>query len=308
MRSNRKIVALLLMFALSLGYMQLAAAQDIPPGVTRNLVPYGTHPLQRFDVYVPTTKHPATTPSPIFFYVHGGGWDSGDKLARQMYYNKAARWVPRDFVFVSINYRLMSPNNGITPLDQAQDVARALAEVQRLAPSWRANPDKVILMGHSAGAHLITLFASEPIGNWAYTLKPWLGTVSLDGAALNLVEVMSNPHPAYFDAAFGNNPLFWRAASPFHQLEGPTKPWLGVCSTIRPFYVPNSCYYADKYATEAERLGSPYAEDQPEELTHEQVNDSLGLENDYTRRVETFLRTLDPEVSKRLPQFAIGQF
>lgn len=301
MRNHLKTFALLLMVALSLGYSGLASAQAVPPGAERYLVSYGAHPLQRFDVYLPKNKRLLSTPSPIFFYVHGGGWDAGDKLATQMYYNKVARWVPRDFVFVSINYRLMSPGNGIDPLDQVQDVATALSEVQRLAPEWRANPDKVILMGHSAGAHLITLFASNPIETWSLVLKPWLGTVSLDGAGLDLVEVMRNPHPGYFDAAFGINPLFWRAASPFKQLEGPTKRWLGVCSTVRPFYVPDSCHHAGNYAAEAERWGSPYAEPLPVALTHEQVNDTLGLENSYTRSVEAFLRTLDPEVSKRLP-------
>lgn len=309
MRNNHKICSLLLMFAFSLGLSSLAHGELVPekpPGVDRILPnqTYGeSHPLRTFDVFLPA-KPAGSTPSPIIFMVHGGGWDTGDKVVRGVYYNKAARWVPRDFVFVSINYRLINTANPITPLDQTHDVALALAEVQRRAPEWNANPNKVILMGHSAGAHLISLFASTPMSAWGtLPLKPWLGTVSLDGAALNVVPIMRDTrHPDYFDTAFGTSELLWEAASPIYALEGPTKPWHGVCSPLRPEWFPDSCDQSDKYAIEAQRLGSPHATwHEQSELSHEEINSQLGLDGPYTRRVEVFMRGLDSEISKRLP-------
>jgi len=48
------------------------------------------------------------------------------------------------------------------PLTQAEDVARALAKVQDLAPGWGGDPANIILMGHSAGAHLVAVITAAP--------------------------------------------------------------------------------------------------------------------------------------------------
>lgn len=80
------------------------------------------------------------------------------------------------YALVSTNYRL-SP--AAHPLEQADDVARALALVQQQAPQWGADPRRLVLMGHSAGAHLANRQLGAPgmytdlVTNWlADALKP----------------------------------------------------------------------------------------------------------------------------------------
>ena len=115
--------------------------------------------------------------------VHGGGWRRGDKASPGVVGEKAAHWLAKGYVFVSVDYRLLPDAD---PLQQAHDVAAAVASVQKRAPQWRADPRRMVLMGHSAGAHLVALLGAAPsLLAQAGALRP-LGVVALDSAAMNL--------------------------------------------------------------------------------------------------------------------------
>ncbi len=134
----------------------------LPEGVQRLFdVPYGNDPLQRMDVYLPpAAARPSAGPrAPILFMVHGGAWRTGDKAMERVVQEKVARWVPLGFVLVSVNYRLL-PDTGVAL--QAHDVATALATVQQRAAQWGADGTRTVLMGHSAGAHLVSLLNAQP--------------------------------------------------------------------------------------------------------------------------------------------------
>ena len=262
----------------------------LPPGVRvlRN-VPYGGDPAQRMDVYLPAQ---GAQRAPVIFMVHGGGWSRGDKAMRSVVQNKVARWVPRGFVLISTDYRMLP---GTRPIEQARDVARALAVAQARAAGWGADRDRFILMGHSAGAHLVGLLAAEPALAFDQGALPWLGTVSLDSAAINVVAIMQGPHLPLYDAAFGDDPAYWRAASPLQQLKTRGVPFLAVCSTRRR----ESCPQARNFVDKAHGLHM-HAQVLGEDLSHRQINEELGLPGGYTAQVEAFLATLDPAVAQRL--------
>src|SRR5262249_10514809 len=132
------------------------AAAELPKGVVlRPDIAYGADPAQRMDVYLP----PHLERAPILLMVHGGAWRIGDKDNARVVDNKVARWVPKGVIFVSVDYRMMPDAE---PLTQAADIALALAKVQALASSWGGDPDNIILMGHSAGAHLVALLTAAP--------------------------------------------------------------------------------------------------------------------------------------------------
>ena len=232
-------------FALAVALSLVAAPSQAAPAGLRLLrdVPYGTDPLQRMDVYLP----PQAAGAAVILMVHGGGWRLGDKGARAVVERKVDRWVSRGFIFISANYRLLP---GASPVEQAGDVARALAAAQRKAASWGGDPAKFILMGHSAGAHLVALLAASPAAASRQGARPWLGTVSLDSAALDVVEMMQARHAPLYDRAFGSDPAFWKAASPFHALSGAAAPFLVVCSTRRA----RSCPQAERFAARAPRF------------------------------------------------------
>ena len=97
---------------------QAAAAEAVlPAGVLRIAdVPYGADPAQRMDVYVPTSPNTGTNSlvasavrAPVIFMVHGGGWRYGDKAMGRVVQEKVSRWVPKGFIFISINYRMLQP-------------------------------------------------------------------------------------------------------------------------------------------------------------------------------------------------------
>ncbi|AIF46996.1 alpha/beta hydrolase [Dyella japonica] len=264
-------------FALLLawGGIHAAVAMEI-----RHDLAYGAAPAQRLDVYLPATPHDA----PVIVMVHGGAWMIGDKSHRAVVEPKATHWTQAGYVFVSVDYRLW-PQAG--PLEQANDVADALAYVQQHAKAWGADPSRIVLMGHSAGAHLVALLSSSPSLATGRGAQRWLGTVSLDAGAIDVPGIMGAPHAGFYDRVFGKNPASWREASPIDRLGRDALPILLVCSRQRKA----SCPHNEGYAAKAQGLGVR-ASVLPEPLTHGQINATLGEPGDYTGAVDAFLHGL----------------
>jgi acetyl esterase/lipase len=247
---------------------------------------YGRDPKQRFDVYVPA----GAARAPVIFLVHGGGWRTGDKAGRAVVENKVAHWSRDGVIVISVNYRLLPDAD---PLEQARDVARALAAAQSHLAEWGGDPAKVTLVGHSAGAHLVALLAAEPSLATSLGAKPWLGTIILDSAVLDVVATMTRPHLPLYDAAFGRDTAFWRATSPAAHLARGTAPLLMVCSSKRR----DSCPAAMRLAAQAKALGVR-AEVLSEAKSHREINEQLGADVAYTSAVDRFLASLDPALAR----------
>lgn len=243
-------------------------------------VPYGPDARQRVDVYLP--DRPAD--APVIFMVHGGAWMIGAKSNRSVVRNKADHWLPRGYIFISAGYRLLPDAD---PVTQAKDVAAALAAAQKKAASWGGNPDRFVLMGHSAGAHLVMLVSADPTIARQAGVRPWLGTVALDSAAYDVETLMRQRHLRLYDRAFGKDPSYWRAASPTLRLKDKSVPFLLVCSTRRQ----TSCPQAAALAKKARALGGR-AVALPVPLSHGAINRDLGEKSSYTDAVDGFLRSL----------------
>ena len=256
----------------------------IPAGGTaiRN-VAYGPDPAQRFDLYLPANASRA----PVVFYVHGGGWANGDKTNPGLA-NKLAYWLPKGYAVISSNYRMVP---AAMPLEQARDVARGVALAQRRAGEGQVDPARVVLMGHSAGAHLVALLGADPRMLIQAGATPARGIVSLDSGALDVPALMGQRRvPKLYHEAFGADPAYWRSVSPQQQLARNGLPMLLVCASERHF--PTSpCDEARKFARQAEALRVPMAV-QPEPLDHGEINKTLGLPSDYTRRVGAWIDRL----------------
>lgn len=264
-----------------------AALLKLPPGVkVLRDVAYGPDALQAMDIYLP----PHADHAPMIMMVHGGAWRLGDKASRAVVENKVARWVPKGVIFISVNYRMLPT---LYALKQADDVARAMAFAQAHARAWGGEPVQLILMGHSAGAHLVALLAASPQAAYKFGAKPWLGTVALDSAALDVVSIMERPHPRFYDKAFGSDAAHWRQASPFHVLTPGASPLLAVCSTLR---LDHPCVQAKAYAAKAAAMGVRVSLLE-RAATHKEINDNLGLPGNYSDAVDAFLATLAPGVA-----------
>jgi len=191
-----------------------------------------------------------------------------------------------------VNYRML-PN--AAPTEQARDVSRALAVAQMQAASWGGDRNRFIMMGHSAGAHLVALVATNDRAAAEAGTGRALGVVMLDSAALNVVTIMEGRHPRLYDDAFGTRPADWIAASPYHQLRSAIMPALAVCSTPRR----DSCNQAQDFVAKAVSLGSR-ASVLPVNLSHREINVQLGENEAYTSDVERFMASLDSVVARRL--------
>ncbi len=240
---------------------------------------YGSDPAQRLDVYVP-----AVPSGSLIVVVHGGAWALGDKASVATVAAKVAHWLPAGHVVVSVNYRLL-PRAG--PLEQARDVACAIAHVQEHARSWGADPARVILLGHSTGAHLAALLAADADLCRAAHARPWLATLLLDSAALDVVHAMQAPHRPFFDRAFGPSEDDWRDASPLHRLRTRPAPILVVHSSLRPESEQQARRFAEAVAAVGGRV-----EVLPVALSHAEINVQLGEDGPYTARVDAFLASV----------------
>lgn len=138
--------------------VQLGAANLIETAnVPRTEVAYGDGPRQRYDVYpaLDSVGRPRVTPAPLVIFVHGGSWESGDK--------RGYAWVGEalaqmGYVAVLVNYGLM-PETRFP--DFVDDAARAVAQIRRNAVAYGGDTTRVVLMGHSAGAHIAALVAYD---------------------------------------------------------------------------------------------------------------------------------------------------
>src|SRR5882672_3349922 len=135
MKTMKRLSPLLVAFAL----VSEVRAQD----VKRN-IPYAdpAHERQVLDVYSPRDAKNL----PVVFWIHGGGWQTGDKTGVQM---KPKVFVDQGFVFVSTNYRLLPSVDMATIV---RDVARSLRWVHDHIAEHEGDPKRLLIMGHSAGA------------------------------------------------------------------------------------------------------------------------------------------------------------
>ena len=136
-------------------------------------VSYGTDAKERFDVYTPLHVNTSTL-APVIFMVHGGAWKIGDKKSQSVVENKVNYWVAKGYIVISTNYKLLpeAPVN-----EQVNDVAKALGFAQAKSASWGGDKTKFIIMGHSAGAHIIALIASSSSVYTTHSITPPLAAV-----------------------------------------------------------------------------------------------------------------------------------
>lgn len=241
---------------------------------------------ERLDVFH-STSHPAR---PIILIVHGGGWRNGSKASPNVTKNKLQHWLARGFTFVSVEYNLAV---GTDPIDQARSVAKAAAWVQGQARGWGCKASNLILMGHSAGGHLVALVSADKSIRDEAGMGDWAGTVVLDGAAYDVQAIMERVgHLSLYDEPWGTDPAHWVAGSPTFQLTVAPPPMLLVTSTS------SNPGEADEnvgpFADAVNALGGS-ATILHTNFDHSGTNAELGRLSPYTAAVDDFIARLGLE-------------
>lgn len=181
---------------------------------------YGQEPLQKLDFWKATTAN-----APLVIFVHGGGWKRGDKSNATGQF-KAPHYLAQGYAFASINYRLVP---AATVEQQAADVAGSVAYFRKNAQQLGIDPKRIILMGHSAGAHLSALVGTDPqyLRGTGLDMTAIAGVIPLDGAAYDVPTQMTNGARIMKDTytqAFGTDPQRQKALSPYWQAAAPNVP------------------------------------------------------------------------------------
>lgn len=126
-------------------------------------IPYGRNPKQRLDVYVPDA--PSGSPWPLVVFWYGGRWETGDKAD---YRFVGAALAQQGYVAMLPNYRHYPE---VKMADFMADAAQAGAWSAEHAAEFGADPGRMYLMGHSAGAHIAALVTLDA-GYFAATGRP----------------------------------------------------------------------------------------------------------------------------------------
>jgi acetyl esterase/lipase len=181
---------------------------------------YGKDPLQKLDYWKPVKAG-----SPLVIFVHGGGWKRGDKR-NATGEEKAGHYLQQGYAFASINYRLVP---AATVEQQAQDVADAIAHLVGRAESLGFDATRVVLMGHSAGAHLSALVGTHMkyLKQAELGPKSLRGVIPLDGACYDVPRQIAEGGEFMRDTykqAFGTEKERQLALSPTHHAAAPNAP------------------------------------------------------------------------------------
>ena len=286
-RSSRASIASLVLAASA--YAAPTSRFDVQYALTPGADP--AH--QQLDIYGDT----AWTARPVVIYAHGGCWQNGDKSAVAI---KDDAFRDAGYVFVSINYRLAP--TGAYPLN-ARDVAAAVAWVHRNAATFGANPFRIVLMGHSAGAHVVSLVATDPryLADEGVPREALEAVIALDTGAHDLTlfagtdGVLGGCH----GETFGQDPAVWAEASPitYAPVPGPTPPFaLPYSRGINPkgfdqhrvIQNQNMAVALQAAGVRADLIDGTYT-------THSGINQNFGAPGDpVTEACFTFLASLAP--------------
>jgi arylformamidase len=142
----------LLFMASCAAFMAAPVAAQTSPRVQRDIA-YAEPRSERrlLDVYAPT----AGSNRPVVVWVHGGGWMRGSKEEVD---HKPAAFVEKGFVFVPVNYRFVPD---VTMDTIVRDVAKSAGWVHANIARYGGDPNRIFLMGHSAGAQLAALLCTD---------------------------------------------------------------------------------------------------------------------------------------------------
>src|SRR5262245_38307398 len=273
-----KLMRLVFLFLVVLAVAAEARAQDI-----KRDIPYADPAQKRqvLDVYSPRDAKDL----PVVFWIHGGGWVTGDKKDVQI---KPQAFNDKGFVFVTINYRLLPDVDMETII---RDVARAVRWVHDNIAGYGGDPNRLFIMGHSAGAQLAALICTDDryLKSEGLSLASVKGCVPVDGDTYDVPAIIETAETRWrvhglprlkfgHREKFGNDPAKHKDFSAVtHVAPGKGLP---------PFLILHVAGHPDTTA-QAQRLGNvlkeagvPVTVFGARETTHTKINADLGRPDD----------------------------
>ena len=290
----RNPVAALVFTLLFLG--DIAVAQKLTADV-----PYlkNGHPRHVLDIYTPEKQ--ARNSLPVVFWIHGGGWQTGDKGDVSL---KPKVLAERGMIFVSTNYRLLPE---VTMDELVGDVASSLGWVHRNIARYGGDPRQIIVGGHSAGAQLAALICIDDkyLKKEGVPFEVLKGCIPIDGDTYDIPKIIQTAEhrQAVYGGkmfTFGHRQKFGNDPEKHVDFSAVTHVTKG--KRIPPFLI---LYFSGNPDTraQAQRLASVLkAADVPtraygkRDTNHSRLNNDLGKPGDPATK--EFYRFLDPLVGR----------
>jgi acetyl esterase/lipase len=165
---------------------------------------YGSDERNRLDVFRPNEVASAR---PVLLFVHGGGYERGDKRAAgSPFYDNVMLWaVENGMVGVNMTYRLAPANPWPAA---AEDVSAAIEWTRANIIRFGGDPDRIVLLGHSAGATHVSTYLAHPEISGKTPLRP-AGAILVSGT-YDLDQESNVPGQRSY---FGSDTTLWAARS-----------------------------------------------------------------------------------------------
>ncbi|GAB3991855.1 hypothetical protein GCM10028807_23180 [Spirosoma daeguense] len=177
----------------------------------------------QLDIYTPSSA--STSLRPVVVFIHGGSWNSGSK---NMYAFVGRRLAKQGVVAVLINYRL-APAVEVPAM--ANDCALAVYWATKHVAEYGGDPNRIFVMGHSAGGGLAALLATETsyFTKLGLPKNPTKGAILDDPAGLDMFDYLSKMQYSgdeQYLVPFGKDPAVWRTVSALYHVDSTTPPML----------------------------------------------------------------------------------
>lgn len=183
---------------------------------------YGGHERQKLDVY----WKEGGSGKPVFIYIPGGGFTGGDKRSDPVFYANIGACVAHEgMVGVVANYRLAPEFKWPSA---AKDIESAVGWVREHAGEFGGDPDKLVIMGHSAGAAHVASYLFDP---------DIMGDRAVRGALLSsgLYEVPKGARASNLLAYFGEDESQYARRSPIAHVASGSAP---ICLSVAEYDPP----------------------------------------------------------------------
>jgi acetyl esterase/lipase len=199
-------------------FRNIRVKREAPGQEVARDIPYAApaHERQTLDVYSPLQAKNL----PVVLWIHGGGWQTGDKSNVHV---KPRAFTGERFVFVSTNYRLVPQVDMATIV---RDIAKSIRWVHDHIADHGGDPERLFIMGHSAGAQLAALVCTDDryLKAEGLSLAIIKGCVPVDGDTFDVAAIVETaetrrrvhglPQATYSDRQkFGDDPTKFREFS-----------------------------------------------------------------------------------------------
>jgi acetyl esterase/lipase len=173
---------------------------------------YGVENAHRLRYWKAESRH-----APLILFIHGGSWRSGTYLDSTGSL-KVNHLVNKGYAFATVNYTLIPI---VTVQEQVQEVANSVQYLVEHADQLSFDAKRIVLMGHSSGAHVATLLGTDTsyLERAGVDINTVRGVVSLDGSNYNaMAEIIDSPGPVADSTVFGlgSDPISLRTMSPLY--------------------------------------------------------------------------------------------